>query len=277
MTDIVDSTELVQQLGEPYVEVLGRQRELLCDVFTDHGGRVVDDTGDANFAVFERPADAINAAMAAQRAVGAEPWPQGCDLRIRIGIHTGEAYAVGNRFVGTRRPRGGARVPGRAGGQVLVSEGAAQAGGAEREVDAGRMTSTASAAASLRGRVMSTPQATRRRWKPVDLAPLGLMLVAMFATLPGSHHRNLFLIVVRHAGLASAYVILIWSAARKRELDRLIFYKATTVAFCVALSVLLLGSLLKDLGAGTMSLELIAEISVVIWLVASFEFLKRAS
>jgi class 3 adenylate cyclase len=137
MTDIVDSTELVQQLGEPYVEVLGRQRELLCDVFTDHGGRVVDDTGDANFAVFERPADAINAAMAAQRAVGAESWPHGCDLRIRIGIHTGEAYAVGNRFVGLAVHEAARVCQAASGGQVLVSEGAAQAGGAEVK-DAGQ-------------------------------------------------------------------------------------------------------------------------------------------
>jgi class 3 adenylate cyclase len=137
MTDIVDSTELVQQLGEPYVEVLGRQRELLCYVFTDHGGRVVDDTGDANFAVFERPADAINAAMAAQRAVGAESWPHGCDLRIRIGIHTGEAYAVGNRFVGLAVHEAARVCQAASGGQVLVSEGAAQAGGAEVK-DAGQ-------------------------------------------------------------------------------------------------------------------------------------------
>jgi class 3 adenylate cyclase len=136
MTDIVDSTELVQQLGEQYVDVLGRQRELLCDVFTDHGGRVVDDTGDANFAVFERPADAINAAMAVQRAVGAEPWPQSCDLRIRIGIHTGEAYAVGNRFVGLAVHEAARVCQAASGGQVLVSEGAAHAAGAELK-DAG--------------------------------------------------------------------------------------------------------------------------------------------
>jgi class 3 adenylate cyclase len=137
MTDIVESTELVHRLGQTYVDVLGRQRELLCDVFTDHGGRVVDDTGDANFAVFERPADAINAAMAAQRAVGAESWPQGCDLRVRIGIHTGEAYAVGNRFVGLAVHEAARVCQAAQGGQVLVSEGAAQAGGSELMVDAG--------------------------------------------------------------------------------------------------------------------------------------------
>ena len=136
MTDIVESTELAHRLGESYVDVLGRQRELLCDVFTDHGGRVVDDTGDANFAVFETPGEAISAAMVAQRAVGAEPWPQGCDLRIRIGIHTGEAYAVGNRFVGLAVHEAARVCQAAEGGQVLVSEGAAQAGGAEM-VDTG--------------------------------------------------------------------------------------------------------------------------------------------
>jgi class 3 adenylate cyclase len=131
MTDIVDSTELVQTLGEDYVGVLARQRELLCDVFTDNGGRVVDDTGDANFAVFDHPADAVIAAMAAQRAVGAEPWPRGCDLRIRIGVHTGEAYAVGNRFVGLAVHEAARVCQSAEGGQVLLSETAAGGTGAE--------------------------------------------------------------------------------------------------------------------------------------------------
>jgi class 3 adenylate cyclase len=137
MTDIVESTELAHRLGETYVDVLDRQRELLCDVFTDHGGRVVDDTGDANFAVFESPGDAINAAMAAQRAVGAEPWPQDCEVRIRIGIHTGEAYAVGNRFVGLAVHEAARVCQTADGGQTLVSEGAARAGGEAPMVDTG--------------------------------------------------------------------------------------------------------------------------------------------
>ena len=137
MTDIVESTALVQTLGEAYVDVLVRQRELLCDVFTDHGGRVVDDTGDANFAVFERPADGVAAALAAQRAVGAEAWPQGCDLRIRIGIHTGDAFSVGNRFVGLAVHETARVCEAAAGGQVLVSEEAADAVGAELMIDRG--------------------------------------------------------------------------------------------------------------------------------------------
>lgn len=131
MTDIVDSTELVRTLGEGYVGVLGRQRELLCDVFTDNAGRVVDDTGDANFAVFERPADAVIAAMAAQRAVGAEAWPRGIDLRMRVGIHTGEAYAVGNRFVGLAVHEAARVCQAAEGGQVLLSETAAGGAGTD--------------------------------------------------------------------------------------------------------------------------------------------------
>lgn len=128
MTDIEGSTELVQALGERYVGVLSRQRDLLCDVFTDHGGRVVDDTGDANFAVFVSPEAAIGAAMAAQRAVATEPWPGDRDLCIRIGIHTGEAYEVGNRFVGLAVHEAARVCEAAKGGQILVSESAASSG-----------------------------------------------------------------------------------------------------------------------------------------------------
>lgn len=129
MTDIVGSTALVHELGESYVEVLRAHRELLVDIFTRCGGRVVDDSGDACFAAFERPGDAITAALAAQRAIAALDFPAGATVRIRIGIHSGEAYAVGNRFVGLAVHEA-ARVCAQAeGGQILVSEATASSGG----------------------------------------------------------------------------------------------------------------------------------------------------
>jgi class 3 adenylate cyclase len=125
MTDIEGSTELVKQLGETYVDVLRRHRELLVDAFLGHRGWIVDDSGDAAFAAFNDPDDAIRASLAAQRAIANEPWPEGVDLRIRIGIHTGEAYAVGNRFVGLAVHEAARVCQSAAGGQVLVSEAVA--------------------------------------------------------------------------------------------------------------------------------------------------------
>lgn len=129
MTDIEGSTSLVTSLGERYVELLRRHRELLIDVFTSRGGRVVDDTGDAAFAVFASPPEAIAAAMAAQASVAATRWPGEASLRIRIGIHSGEAFAVGNRFVGLAVHETARVCAEASGGQILVSEAAAGDGG----------------------------------------------------------------------------------------------------------------------------------------------------
>jgi class 3 adenylate cyclase len=137
MTDIVSSTKLAAELGEEYVGVLARHRAILIDVFTAHGGRVVDDSGDAAFAAFERPEDAMAAALAAQRAIASEPWPGGVDLRIRIGIHTGEAFAVGNRFVGLAVHEAARICAAAKAGQILVSEATATSGDASRMKDTG--------------------------------------------------------------------------------------------------------------------------------------------
>jgi class 3 adenylate cyclase len=133
MTDIVGSTTLAGQLGERYVDVLSRHRELLVEAFTSRGGRVVDDSGDANFAVFENAEDAIGAALGAQRAVAEEPWPDGAKVRIRIGIHTGDAFAVGNRFVGLAIHEAARVCEAAEAGQILVSESTATVGGELRD------------------------------------------------------------------------------------------------------------------------------------------------
>jgi class 3 adenylate cyclase len=138
MTDLVGSTTLVQKLGEQYVELLRRHRELLIDVFTGHGGRVVDDTGDACFAVFDDPAPAIQAALAVQNSVASESWPGEVKLRVRIGIHTGEAYAVGNRFVGLAVHEAARVCETAEGGQILLSESTATAGSTEPLRDGGQ-------------------------------------------------------------------------------------------------------------------------------------------
>lgn len=137
MTDIVGSTKLVQELGEEYVDLLRRHREILIEIFTSHGGRVVDDSGDASFAAFEKAEEAMTAALAAQRAVAAEHWPANAEVRIRIGIHTGDAYAVGNRFVGLAVHEAARVCEAAKGGQILVSEATATSGGSSSLKDSG--------------------------------------------------------------------------------------------------------------------------------------------
>src|SRR5437879_7033794 len=76
-TDIEGATRLLQQLGDRYAEVLEAHRRLLRTAFEQHGGREVDAQGDAFFVAFGRAADAVAAAVAAQRALAAHPWPDG--------------------------------------------------------------------------------------------------------------------------------------------------------------------------------------------------------
>src|SRR5262249_29618582 len=76
-TDIEGSTRLLQQLRDRYADVLWRNGEVLRAAFVDHDGHEIDTQGDAFFAVFGRARDAVAAAVAAQRAFAAEPWPDG--------------------------------------------------------------------------------------------------------------------------------------------------------------------------------------------------------
>ena len=100
-TDIEESTRLLKRLGrERYGEVLERHHTLLREAFTGHGGVEIDRQGDAFFAAFRSAGDAVTAAAAAQRALAAADWGEEARVRVRIGIHTGEATVSGGTYVG---------------------------------------------------------------------------------------------------------------------------------------------------------------------------------
>jgi class 3 adenylate cyclase len=121
-TDIERSTQLMRQLGESWAEAHADHRSLLREAVGGAGGREVDTQGDAFFAVFARARDALGAAAAAQSSFHRHPWPEGTELRVRMGIHTGEPTLGEEGYLGLDVVRG-ARICGAAhGGQVLVSE-----------------------------------------------------------------------------------------------------------------------------------------------------------
>ena len=124
-TDIEGSTRLAQSLGDHYEQVLDRHREIMREAFAQHGGSEVGTEGDSFFAVFSSPAQALRAGSQAQAALAAEPWPAGVDLRVRMGLHVGEARHRDGDYTGVEVHRA-ARVAAAAhGGQVLLSEAAA--------------------------------------------------------------------------------------------------------------------------------------------------------
>src|ERR687888_960514 len=86
-SDVEGSTQLARQLGDRYAEVLADHMRLLRSAVGDHGGHEIDTQGDSLFVAFPRARDAVLAAAAGQRALADHRWPDGCDLRVRMGLH----------------------------------------------------------------------------------------------------------------------------------------------------------------------------------------------
>jgi predicted ATPase len=124
-TDIERSTALLDRLGDAYGDLLGQHRQILRDVWDEHRGIEVETEGDAFFVVFEAAGDAVAAAQRGQQALAAAEWPDGVELRVRIGIHTGEPRVREDGYWGSD-VHYAARIASAAnGGQVLVSEATA--------------------------------------------------------------------------------------------------------------------------------------------------------
>jgi predicted ATPase/class 3 adenylate cyclase len=121
-SDIEGSTQLLEALGSRYGDALEAHRQILREAFDAHGGQVVDMEGDAAFAVFTSATQAVEAAVAAQRVLANYSWPAGSRLRVRMGIHTGEASVRDNGYVGMDVHRGARIMAAGHGGQVLLSQ-----------------------------------------------------------------------------------------------------------------------------------------------------------
>ncbi len=120
-TDIEGSTRLLQELGPRYGQVLQDHHRLLREAIESNDGAVFGTEGDAVFAVFRLATAAVAAAVAGQRALAGHPWPPGIAIRVRIGIHTGEATIAGDIYVGLDIHRAARISAAGHGGQVLVS------------------------------------------------------------------------------------------------------------------------------------------------------------
>jgi DNA-binding NarL/FixJ family response regulator/class 3 adenylate cyclase len=121
-SDVEQSTALLRKLRDGYHDVIGKHNELLRAAWTEAAGTELDADGDSFFVAFRRPKEAVDAAVAAQRAVAQHDWPEGAEVRVRIGIHTGEASLVGGQYVGLAVHRAARICDAAHGGQTLVSE-----------------------------------------------------------------------------------------------------------------------------------------------------------
>jgi len=121
-TDIEGSTVLLRQLRDAYGDVLATHGRLLRQAFEEAGGQEIDTQGDSFFVAFGRPQDAVLAAVAAQRSLAAEPWPEGAVVKVRMGIHTGDASLAADRYLGLSVHRAARICSVGHGGQILLSQ-----------------------------------------------------------------------------------------------------------------------------------------------------------
>ena len=132
-TDIEGSTRLLKELGDRYGEVLAAHRGILREAVEAHDGREVDTQGDSFFFAFARANAGLAAAVVAQRALAEHDWPDGAEVRVRMGLHTGEPAVGDERYVGLGVHRA-ARIGAVAhGGQVLLSSATRELVEGERE------------------------------------------------------------------------------------------------------------------------------------------------
>jgi class 3 adenylate cyclase/DNA-binding CsgD family transcriptional regulator len=121
-TDIEGSTRLLKSLGrDRYSEVLAAHNRLLRAVFSDRDGLEIDTKGDSFFVVFRSAASAVEAAGAGQRALAAHEWPEDAEVRVRMGLHTGEASVGSDGYVGFAVNQASRIGDAGHGGQVLLS------------------------------------------------------------------------------------------------------------------------------------------------------------
>ena len=120
-TDIEGSTRLLERLHGAYADVLAEHRRILREAFARWNGHEVDTQGDSFFVAFSRASDALSSAVDAQRALAVAKWPDGADVRVRMGIHTGEPLVSGADYVGMEVHRAARIAAAGHGGQVLVS------------------------------------------------------------------------------------------------------------------------------------------------------------
>jgi class 3 adenylate cyclase/catechol 2,3-dioxygenase-like lactoylglutathione lyase family enzyme len=124
-SDIEGSTQLARELGEGYASLLAEHAGIVRTAVGEQGGNEIDSQGDSFFVAFPRARNAVLAAAAVQRALAEQSWPDGADVRVRIGLHTGEAALTDGRYLGVAVHHAERVCSAGHGGQVLLSQSTA--------------------------------------------------------------------------------------------------------------------------------------------------------
>jgi class 3 adenylate cyclase len=125
-TDIEGSTRLWEDRPTEMAVALARHDQLLRAIIQGGGGFVFKTVGDAFCAVFHDADSALLAALAAQRALGVEPWPPGIELRVRMALHSGRGHERDGDFFGPDVNRTARLERVAHGGQIICSSATAE-------------------------------------------------------------------------------------------------------------------------------------------------------
>jgi class 3 adenylate cyclase len=180
-TDLVGSTELLDRLGDDAAEELRRAHfALLRRVVVETGGEEVKNLGDGLMVAFPSAIQAVECAVAMQRAVSEHHRPDSAHLRVRIGLDAGEPFREDGDFFGTTVVVAKRLCDQAKGGQILASEVVATLIGSRggfRFQPAGRLP--------LKGLAQPLAAVTIQ-WEPATAAPAA----EQGTTEPRSHRRR---------------------------------------------------------------------------------------
>jgi class 3 adenylate cyclase len=134
-TDLVSSTELLDQLGDEEFERLRRIHfQLLREAVAASGGEEVKNLGDGLMVVFPSALDAIGCAVAMQQAVDLHNTePDVAPIAVRVGLHAGEPHVEEDDYFGTPVVVAKRLCDRAQGGQILVSDLVAALVGGRRQ------------------------------------------------------------------------------------------------------------------------------------------------
>jgi class 3 adenylate cyclase len=120
-TDVEGSTTLWERERAAAEQMIARHDAIMRQTMDAYGGHVFNTAGDAFHVAFTTASDALDAALAAQRALAAEPWGATAPIRVRAALHAGAAQQRDGDYFGAPLNRIARLCAAGHGGQVLLS------------------------------------------------------------------------------------------------------------------------------------------------------------
>ncbi len=118
-TDIEGSTALLGKFPRAYSEALTRHHSILRSAAAEHHGREFHEAGDAFCFAFDKPCQGIACAVAIQRALAQERWPESIVMKVRAALHTSEAEFRDGQYRGMAMNRAARILSAAHGGQII--------------------------------------------------------------------------------------------------------------------------------------------------------------